>query len=128
MDSKTSGITFKDVKDSSDYASFIKTAAAYKLIMGDSQGYFKPNDSITRQDAATIMGRAIEVLNIDYAVLLEPEFVDVNQVSAYAKSSVKLIYNMQIMTGKPGNLFEPKSFTTRAEVSKILDNFINATE
>ena len=128
LDSKTSGITFKDVKDSSDYASFIKTAAAYKLIMGDSQGYFKPNDSITRQDAATIMGRAIEVLNIDYAVLLEPEFVDVNQVSAYAKSSVKLIYNMQIMTGKPGNLFEPKSFTTRAEVSKILDNFINATE
>ena len=128
LDSQASGVTFKDVPDSSDYASFIKTAAAYKLITGDPQGYFKPNDPITRQDAATIMKRAIDALNMDYEALLEPEFVDVNQVSSYAKNAVKLIYNMQIMTGKLGNLFEPKSLTTRAEVSKILDNFINATE
>ncbi|MDF2533579.1 MAG: transglutaminase domain protein [Clostridia bacterium] len=128
LDSQTSGVTFKDVKDSSDYASFIKTAAAYKLITGDPQGYFKPNDPITRQDAATIMGRAIDLLDKDYEALSEPEFVDVNQVSDYAKKAVKLIYNMQIMTGKPGNLFEPKSLTTRAEVSKVLDNFINATD
>jgi transglutaminase-like putative cysteine protease len=128
LDSKAAGITFKDVTDSSDYAAFIKTAAAYKLIMGDSQGYFKPNDPITRQDAATIMQRAIETLGVDDPLLLELGFADVNQVSSYAKDAVKLIYNMQIMTGKPGNLFEPKSFTTRAEVSKILDNFINVTE
>lgn len=128
LDSKTSDIMFKDVKDDSDYASFIKTAAAHKLIIGDAQGYFKPKDPITRQDAATIMKRAIEVSNIEYAALLEPTFVDDNQVSSYAKSAVKLIYNMKIMTGKPGNLFEPKSLTTRAEVSKILDNYINATK
>ena len=128
LDPKTSEITFKDVKDSSDYAAFIKTAAAYNLILGDPQGYFKPNDPITRQDAATIMGRAIDVLDIDHAVLLEPEFMDVNQISAYAEEAVKLIYNMQIMTGKPGNVFEPKSYTTRAEASKILDNLINAAE
>jgi hypothetical protein len=128
LDSQASGVTFKDIKDSSDYASFIKTAAAYKLITGDPQGYFKPNEPITRQDAATIMGRAINLLDMDYEALSEPEFVDVNQVSDYAKNAVRLIYNMEIMTGKPGNLFEPKSLTTRAEVSKILDNFINATE
>jgi transglutaminase-like putative cysteine protease len=128
LDPQASSITFKDVKDSSDYASFIKTAAAYKLIKGDAQGYFKPNDPITRQDAATIMERALEVANIDYAALIEPAFADDSQVSSYAKSAVKLIYNMKIMTGKPGNLFEPKSLTTRAEVSKILDNYINATK
>lgn len=127
LDPKTSDITFKDVKDDSDYASFIKTAAAYKLIAGDAQGYFRPKDPITRQDAAAIMKRAIELFNIDYAALMEPTFIDNNQVSLYAKSAVKLIYNMKIMTGKPGNLFEPKSYTTRAEASKILDNYINVT-
>ena len=128
LDSQNSDIVFKDVNDNSDYATFIKTAAAYKLITGDTQGYYKPDDPITRQDAATIMERAIEMLNMDYATLIEPEFVDVNQVSSYAKTAVKLIYSMKIMIGKPGNLFEPKSLTTRAEVSKILNNFINATE
>lgn len=128
LEPKTAGIGFKDVKDNSDYAEFIKTAASYKLIMGNEQGYYKPNDPITRQDAAAIMQRAIDVLGADYAALLEPQFVDASQISSYAKDAVKLIYNMQIMTGKPGNLFEPKSFTTRAEVSKILDNFINAIE
>jgi transglutaminase-like putative cysteine protease len=128
LDSQTGGIIFKDVKDSSDYAAFIKTAAAYKLIIGDAQGYFKPNDPITRQDAATIMERAIDVLDMDCETLLEPEFVDANQISPYAKDAVKVIYSMEIMTGKLGNLFEPKCLTTRAEVAKILDNFINATE
>lgn len=128
LESKTSDIIFKDVETSSDYASFIKTAAAYKLITGNPQGYFKPNDPITRQDAATIMQRAILLLDADDELLLEPEFRDANQVSDYAESAVKLIYNMHIMTGKPGNLFEPKSFATRAEVAKILDNFIDVTE
>ncbi len=128
LDPKNTTITFKDIKNDSDYADFIKTAAAYGLITGDTQGYYKPNDPITRQDAATIMKRAIDILGAGYGVLSEPSFADGAQVSPYAKDAVKLIYNLQIMTGKPGNLFEPKSYTTKAEVSKILDNFIEATE
>lgn len=128
LEPKTEGITFKDINNKSDYAVFIKTAAAYKLIMGDPQGYFRPDNPITRQDAASIMERAIKLLKLENGSLAEPQFSDVNQISPYAKDAVKLIYNMQIMTGKPGNLFEPKNFTTRAEVAKILDNFIDATK
>lgn len=124
---KTDAVIFKDVKDSDAYASFIKTASAYGLIQG-SQGYFKPNDTITRQDAAVIMSRAIALLGTNSAAAMEPEFVDNSQVSPYAKAAVKVIYSMKIMSGKPGNIFDPKNFTTRAEVSKILDNFIIATE
>jgi transglutaminase-like putative cysteine protease len=127
LDAKTAGITFKDIKDNSAYADYIKTAAAYKLIIGN-QGYFKPDDRITRQDAAAIMQRAITLLDVDEGLLLEPVFADSNQIATYAKDAVKLIYNLQIMTGKPGNLFEPKSYTTRAEAAKILDNFIQATD
>lgn|GEM_PF-1999605 len=131
LEPKTAGVSFKDIYADSEYTTFIKTAAAYKLITGNEQGYFKPNDPITRQDAATIMQRAIKLLNEEEGTLQEPQFRDASQVSSYAKEAVKLIYNMQIMTGKPGefgNVFEPKSYTTRAEVAKILDNFINATE
>lgn len=128
LDSKDSDIVFKDVNDDSDYAVFIKTAAAYGLIKGNPQGYFKPNDTITREDAAVIMQRAIDVLNVDYTAISEPSFNDMEQVSTYAKAAVKLIYSMKIMEGKPGDIFDPKNFTTRAEASKLLDNFINATE
>lgn len=128
LDSKIPGVSFKDVKDTDDYASFIKTAAAYGLIMGDTQGYYKPNAPITRQDAAVIMKRAIDLKGVDNAALAELSFSDAAQVSSYAKDAVKLIYNRQIMTGKPGNLFDPKSYISKAEVSKMLDNFIKAEE
>ncbi len=128
LDSKDSEIVFKDVKDSSDYAAFIKTASAYGLITGYPDGYFKPNDTITREDAAVIMQRDIDVLDFDNSAITEPSFNDMEQVSTYAKDSVKLIYSMKIMEGKPGGIFDPKNFTTRAETSKLLDNFINATE
>lgn len=125
LEQKSDKISFKDVKDSDSLAPFIKTAAAYGLIQG-SQGYFKPNDTITRQDAAVILQRAIDLLKLDYIALREPEFVDNNQVSTYARTAVKTIYNMNIMSGKPGNLFDPKNFTTRAEAAKMLDTFIEA--
>lgn len=128
LESKDSSISFKDVKDSSPYSAFIKTASAYGLIKGDPQGYFKPNDTITREDAAVIMQRAIDLLSINHAALQEPQFVDMNKVDSYAKDSVKLIYSMKIMAGKPGNIFDPLNYTTRAEASKLLDNFIIATE
>ncbi|MGB7605830.1 MAG: S-layer homology domain-containing protein [Lutisporaceae bacterium] len=128
LDSKDSEIVFKDVNEDSDYSVFIKTAAAYGLIKGNPQGYFKPNDTITREDAAVIMQRAIDVLTVDYAAISEPSFNDMDQVSTYAKDAVKLIYSMKIMEGKPGDIFDPKNSTTRAEASKLLDNFINATE
>lgn len=123
LDSKDSGITFKDVKENSDYAAFIKTAAAYGLITGYPDGNFRPNDTIKREDIAVIMQRAIDLLNVDYAEISEPSFNDMEQVSNYAEASVKLINSMKIMEGKPGNIFDPKNFATRAEASKLLDNF-----
>lgn len=128
LESKSADISFKDVNDKTDYAEFIKTAAAYDLIKGDPQGYFRPNNTITREDAALIMQRAIEKLHLTSPTMAEPQFVDMNKVGPWAKDAVTVIYNMKIMAGKPGNMFDPKNYTTRAEASKLLDNFIIATE
>ena len=125
---KDSRLSLKDIREDSDYVSFIQTAVAYGLITGNNQGYFMPNSPITRQDAATILERALELRGINQEASAELQFADANLVSSYAKEAVSLVYSLKIMTGKPGNMFEPRSYTTRAEAAKLLDNFINATE
>jgi hypothetical protein len=65
------------------------------------------------------MKRALDLLNINKDVYL-PDFVDKDSISDYAVESVGLMYNSNIMIGKPGFIFAPKNFATRAEAAKII--------
>jgi hypothetical protein len=50
---------FPDVTNNSWYAGFIQTAVEYGLINGYETGNFGPNDAITREQAMTIIARAM---------------------------------------------------------------------
>ncbi|MFZ5353020.1 MAG: S-layer homology domain-containing protein, partial [Bacillota bacterium] len=56
------------------------------------------------------------------------EFNDKSKISSYAYNAVKLVNKMSIMGGKPGNMFDPRGYTTREETAKIIDRFIYAIE
>ncbi|MFZ5354446.1 MAG: transglutaminase domain-containing protein, partial [Bacillota bacterium] len=57
-------LKFKDVTSDHRLAEFINIAASNGLIKG-YQGYFRPEDYLSRQDAAVIMERAIKLVNKD---------------------------------------------------------------
>lgn len=121
---KSSG-EYKDVAVEDSFAGYIAAATEAGLIQGFN-GYYYPNRNITRQDIAVIMERALDYLNLKKEVVYMPNFIDKQLVSDYALNSVKLMYEINIMNGKPGNIFAPKDYATRAEAAKIIWAFMEA--
>lgn len=114
---------YKDVSPENPFAGYIATATEAGLIQGFNK-YYYPNHNITRQDAAVIMERAFDYLNMKKDVDYIPDFRDKYLISNYALDGVKLMYEFNIMRGRPGNVFAPMDFTSRAEGAKIIWTFI----
>ena len=113
---------YRDVSFENPFAGHINAATEAGLIQGFN-GYYNPDKNITRQDVSIIMKRAIDYLNVEEDAYYMPEFIDKHLISDYALESIKLMYKLNIMKGKPGNIFAPKDFTSRAEASKIIWEF-----
>ena len=65
--------------------------------------------------------------------LPEPEpgkadFKDNDDISAYAKASVKKLYDLGIISGMDDGNFLPLSMCTRAEAAVIIDKLVSLTE
>lgn len=110
---------FTDVEENEWYAPYI--AAAYKggVVLGAEDGAFYPNASITREDMATILYRALGVKAQDGASL---KFIDANSVSDYAKEAVSFLASKKIINGFEDGSFGPKKNATRAETAVMVYN------
>ncbi|NLN49665.1 MAG: hypothetical protein GX154_11400 [Clostridiales bacterium] len=110
---------YNDVDINNPLNGHINTATKMGLIQGYNNS-FSPSEKITRQDVSVIVRRAIDFMDIRQGEYFLPDFEDKDSISDYAKESVNSIYGFRIMTGKPGNIFAPKDFTSRAEAAKII--------
>lgn len=109
-------VTFGDVNKNDWYYEFVAAAAENDLINGDN-GEFRPNDAITREDAAVIIYRAIaQMLSGDD----NASFADADKISDYARAAVAKLSSMGIINGYDDNTFAPKNSITRAEAAKII--------
>lgn len=111
---------FSDVTaDKWYYSDMLKLAAAG--IMTGYGGKARPEDNITREEAATLMSRAFDM----HDSVADPKpFGDMANISTWAADSVRGLHTAGYITGKPGNVFDPKANITRAEVVTILDNMV----
>jgi hypothetical protein len=51
---------FPDVSNESYYAKFIEKASDLGIMIGDDKGNFRPNDALTRAEAAVIVCRIMD--------------------------------------------------------------------
>jgi len=109
---------FSDL-DNSWYTDAILRANAAGIIRGD-QGAVRPMDNITRQEAAIMICRA---LNIP-AVPGTTAFSDDAVIDSWAKEYVKALSAKGLISGVGDNRFAPRENITRAAVVKLLDNAI----
>ncbi len=118
---------FVDVPDNnSESTNAIKWAYANGIIFGTSPTTFEPSGNIIRQDMAVMLTRYIDnVTNISLPVVqtfnYSGTYSDYNQVSSYAISSVKRLYEAGIMIGN-GNQFNPLSNALRDQTARIMYN------
>ncbi len=128
---EASSAPFSDVEATEWYAGTIQTAYAYRLIDGYADGSFRPNEKITREQAMTILAKAMEATGLKAKLgavqsadaTLDP-FVDAANVSAWARSGVAASVQAGIVTGRDEGKLAPKAYITRAEVAVTIQRLL----
>ncbi len=112
-DAKTN---FTDVPEDAWYYRHIATAQKIGLVKGDMNGHFGVGRLITREEMAVISYRMIKYLNLKMNIKQNIQaFADEDRISQYAVFDVNIMHKAGIINGKGNGMFEPYSFTTRAE-------------
>lgn len=107
---------FRDVKAESWFSEYVAWASENGIVTGNGKGKFYPDDTITREDMAVMLQRAMEA----YVKGVEEqkkskEFKDRNEISGYALEAVDTLKAGGIITGQPNGNFEPRWSVTKAE-------------
>ena len=114
---------FSDVSLNKWYAKDIAIASQTGYILGYDDGTFKPDNMITRQEAAVMIGR---ILKLDTSDLTQADvFNDVSQIQDWGKGPIGAIADAGIMQGYPDGTFQPQRLITRAEALVSLDRAMN---
>ena len=96
---------------------FIKHLVSEEIITGYPDGTFKPSNSVTRAEFATIAYKYLEREN----KLTEGQINKLTDIEGHwAKNSIEGVIKAGYINGYPDNTFKPNNPITRAEVSKIV--------
>jgi hypothetical protein len=110
---------FTDVKATDWHAVAVERAAAEGLIQGFA-GKFRPNDNITRQEAAAVLMRAFK-LEAKAAGSLNT-FADKAKVATWANEAMESLVSNGYMKGRDGGLLAPLENLSRAKAITLLLN------
>lgn len=115
------GTSFADVEQDAYYADAVAWAAESGIVMGYGDGTFGPNDSITREQMATMLYRYAGSPAVTQTAL---QFADSGEVSSYATNAISWAVQQGILSGKTGNILDPQGDATRAQVAQMLQNYL----
>lgn len=107
---------FPDVNKPDWYYKDVCIASNAGYINGYEDGTFRPNNPITREEAAKIVAT---VLNAKGDRNLT--FIDSDQISNWARESVDALSDNDIINGYEDNTFRPQNNITRAETVQMLN-------
>lgn len=125
---------FNDVQASDWYAASIETATQYNIISGYGKGKFGPKDKITREQAMSMIARAMKLTGLKEELQgkemqkLLAAFGDASKASEYAKASIAACIKAGIADSKEGNMSQVKGNITRAEVAVIVRRLLQKSE
>lgn len=108
---------FKDVAAGSWYNRAISTLAKAGILLGDENGNFRPNDSITRAEMATIIAR------FDKLTETGKTFTDIK--GHWAQEAIEMAATKGWLNGYPDGSFHPNNAITRAETFKMINRVLN---
>lgn len=120
----TNGMQFKDVSKNDWYYEAIQWASANGIASGVGNGYFEPNEPVTREQVAQFLYNYNGRPNVSGNL----PFSDADQVSDWAKNAMLWAYQNKIINGTTssdgGLLLDPQGGATRAQAATILTNYM----
>ena len=115
---------FTDVPATAYYAPYVAWASENGIVTGTDPGCFEPESPVTREQMAAILARYVSQSGLELAVKNDKTaFADDSSISPYAKDAVYQMRQTGVISGKPGNLFDPKGVAVRAEVASLMQQF-----
>ncbi|RCX18155.1 glycosidase [Fontibacillus phaseoli] len=117
-----------DVAQDSYYAGYVAELNELGIVTGYEDGTFRSNQTITREQMATILMKAYAHVTgqtaSEVAGAEEAGFSDLGEASAYAVDSIKAAKALGIINGMGQNVFEPAATSTREQVAAVLILFM----
>lgn len=115
---------FSDVTAGSYYSQAIAWAAENRIVTGYSAADFGPDDSITREQLATILCRYAAYKKYDVSGKADlGAFTDSGDISGFAADSLSWANAEGLITGTDTDTLEPKGNAVRAQAAEILMRF-----
>lgn len=112
---------FTDLVSNED-KEYIAWAEAKGIVSGYDDNTFGVNDTLTREQAVAILFRLSETAKEEDEDMAY--FVDMNEISDWAKSGAVWASVVGIIDGRDGDVFDPRASITRAETAKIVAGYI----
>ncbi len=122
---KAEPLVFADISRDSLYYIYIKRAYDEGLMIGEGNEQFLPTRPLTRQEAITIMVRALGIQDIAPALPYSTGYSDDAAISDWAKDAIYMARETGIVKGYPDNTARPLALITRAEAATLLSRFID---
>ena len=120
---------FTDVTEKDWFYNYVNTAYSYGIIKGVSDTEFKPNGTITREEAAVMVARAAKLCGMNTEIEafetrdILAGFLDYVKASDWAVSSFAFCYDNKILSDDAMEI-KPKEAVTRAEIAQMLYNML----
>ncbi|PKM78052.1 MAG: hypothetical protein CVU90_04885 [Firmicutes bacterium HGW-Firmicutes-15] len=114
---------FSDVDSSNWFAASVASAYSNKYVSGYSDGTFKPENNISRNEVASIFHQIEGTANsINDANMV---FHDWDSIPAWASNGVKYVYKQGLMKGYEDGTFKGINPLSRAEAAVVVYKYLN---
>ena len=118
------GYPFKDVDANAYYATAVYWARMNGIVAGYSDELFGPNDTITREQMATILYRYAQHKGYDTTAKADlSKYTDAAQIGPWATEAIRWANAEGLVNGTSATTLTPKGSATRAQVAVILTRF-----
>ena len=118
--------SFSDVVSIAWYSEAVEAAYMSGLITGYEDGLFRPNANITREQMAAMIVRAMSFAGnqprLSQSAL--QTFADAEEVADWAKESLSMLVEAQIIMGITDFRLAPREFVTRAQSAVALERML----
>ncbi|UVI29911.1 Ig-like domain-containing protein [Paenibacillus spongiae] len=126
---KQAAAKFKDVNTSTVLAAYIGAASKAGIVQGMTDGTFKPNSPITREQIASMMVRAAGAAGVQInlsqdANSILKRFTDRTKIGTWALNDVAKAVQAGIINGMSNGAYGAKSNASRAEATVMINRLL----
>ncbi len=120
---------FADVSENAYYGQAVKWAVENGIVMGYGDGFFGPDDSVTREQLASILYRYAAYRKYDMSAAGSlSDFKDAALVSGWARKQMQWAVTKGLISGRDNGTLDAGGLATRAEAAAILMRFYESVK